>query len=137
MPIYAFQCFDCEKVTDIITKADLRPQTIACEHCPDGTAEYIVGAPSYFRLAIDANGRKGYKMDMGNGKQVIRSATRERYEHEGGNRGGKQFIEDRTKVRDVTQSVYTKEYGRKVEAEKKEKMNTLTKAITAMQKGQK
>lgn len=131
MPIYAFQCFDCGEVTDIITKPELRPGKVTCEKCPDGTAEYIVGAPAQFRIAIDGNGRKGYKMDMGNGKKVVRSVTRERFEHEGGNRGGKEFEKDRSKMRALTQSVYTKEYGRKVEAEQKEKMKKLETVITA------
>jgi hypothetical protein len=137
MPLYAFQCFVCKAVTEKILKPELRPKMIKCESCPDGDAEYIVGAPAHFRIAIDGNGRKGYKMDMGNGKKVVRSATRERYEHEAGNRNSQELTDTPGKMREHTKSVYTKEYGRKVEAEKKEKMKNLEKAIVAIKQGEK
>ena len=137
MPLYSFQCFVCGDVQDRIFSFELRPKRIPCEVCPDAESEYIVGKPAFFRIAIEGNGRKGYKMDMGNGRKVVRSATRERYEHEGGNRPSAQYAKDPTKVREITQSVYTKEYGRKVAAEKKEVVSKLETAVKAIGRGEK
>jgi putative FmdB family regulatory protein len=129
MPIYSFHCTWCETTTDKIFKSDERPNLIKCPNCNDYPAEYRVGKPAHFRIAIDGNGRKGYKTDQGNGKKTVRSATREQYEHRAGNMSAKDF---KANPRSASQSVYTKEYGKKVEAEKKEKMKTLEKAITAI-----
>lgn len=131
MPLYSYFCRWCEKITDKIFKYEERKDWVPCEHCKDYPADYQMGIPAHFRIAIDGNGRKGYKMDMGNGKKTVRSATREQYEHRAGNMPAKDLMKN---ARSTTQSVYTKEYGRKVEAEKKEKMKQLEKAVVAIKK---
>lgn len=132
MPIYEFRCSSCETPSELICRYDERPPQIICPECTVGTAEYHVGSPAQFRIAIDGNGRKGYKMDMGNGKKVVRSSTRERYEHQIGNRPTADVLANRGSE---SKSVYTKAYQEKVDSENKVKREGLKKAIQMMKKG--
>lgn len=134
MPMYSFVCVDCGEETTKILKPELRPQRIKCEQCPDGEAEYTIGAPCMFRVSIEGNGRKGYKMDMGNGKKVVRSSTREAYEHNIGNMSAKTYKEN---PRAANKSMYTKDYQRKMDGEKKAKEQQLQRAVAAIKKERK
>ena len=71
-----------------------------------------------FRIKFDNQGRIGYKNDLGDGKQTYRSATREQYEHNLGNRSA-QGLKDMGS--DKSKSVYTKEYARAVDKAEKNK----------------
>jgi len=115
MPLYEFVCLDCDQVTNAICGSDIRPQKIKCEFCPDSDAEYRIAAPSMFKVTFDKNGRKGVKVDLGNGKQIHRSATRERWEHNAGNMTAEQYKKNGS---EVNESVYTKRYA---EVKKEEK----------------
>ena len=119
MPLYEYVCLNCGAIHDKIFRYDDKPTEIQCEACEEGQAEYRVGAPAMFRVKFDQNGRVAYKYDMGNGVKQIRSATREAYEHNAGNRTSKDFKEMGS---DRNKSVYTKAYDRHVRAKEKEKV---------------
>ena len=118
MPLYSYVCTGCEETTDEIFKYDDRPEIIKCPLCDTGVAEYMMGKPAHFRIAIDGNGRKGYKMDMGNGKQTVRSSTREQYEHRAGNMPVEKL---KGNVKSTSESVYTKAYSEHLQKEENTK----------------
>jgi hypothetical protein len=61
------------------------------------------------RVKFDQNGRVGYKTDYGTGKKRFSSATREKYEHNIGNKALKDVQGSGSEKAD---SVYSKEYSR-------------------------
>lgn len=126
MPLYEFHCATCETVHEKMFKYDERPKEIPCEECQIGVAEYHVGRPACFRVKFDNNGRVGFKYDMGNGKQTYRSATRESYEHNLGNKSEKILKE---MGNDKGKSVYTKEYSRMTETKQKENFARIEKSL--------
>ena len=134
MPIYEFVCTSCDAIHESVFKSQERPTHIDCENCSQPlSAEYRVGKPAMFRVKFDQNGRIGYKYDMGNGKQQIRSATRENYEHNLGNRTKKDLKEMGT---DRNKSVYTKEYDRHVRSTEKQKVEKANKELKSILKTQ-
>jgi putative FmdB family regulatory protein len=126
MPLYEYYCESCESYSEEIFKSSEKPTTIDCANCGRAGAEYRVGKPAMFRIKFDQGGRIGYKMDMGNGKKVHRSATREAYEHNIGSKSYKDAKESKT---DLNRSVYTKEYGREVEKKEKQKAEKFAKGL--------
>jgi hypothetical protein len=69
------------------------------------------------RTQFERNGRIGYEYKLANGKKFIRSATRERYEHNLGSLGSKALKE---KGRSVADSVYSRSFQKSLDAKKKE-----------------
>lgn len=133
MPLYEFHCTACDTWAEHLFKSDERPEQVECAHCAS-PADYRVGMPAMFRVKFDQNGRVAYKYDMGNGKTQIRSATRERYEHNLGNRTSKDFKE---MGQDKNRSVYTKQYDRHVRGAEKEKQQRVEKTLKEMAKSSK
>jgi putative FmdB family regulatory protein len=133
MPLYEFHCTACDAWAEHLFKSEERPDQVECGHCT-GLADYRVGMPAMFRVKFDQNGRVAYKYDMGNGKTQIRSATRERYEHNLGNRTTKDFKE---MGQDKNRSVYTKQYDRHVRGAEKEKQQRVEKTLKEMAKSSK
>jgi putative FmdB family regulatory protein len=131
MPLYEYYCESCDRFTDKTFKYSEKPTAVPCEHCESGVAEYRVGKPAMFRIQFDQNGRVAYQMDLGKGKKVYRSATREAYEHNLGNKGSKAAKEAGS---DINKSVYTKEYGREVERKEKEKTEKFVKTLKEITK---
>jgi putative FmdB family regulatory protein len=107
MPIYEYFCNSCETNTETICKVAEKPETIPCADCGKD-AESRMSKPSHFRIAIDGNGRK----------ILARSATREQYEHNVGNKPSKEVKEG---VAKQSRSVYTKSYQQHVDAQNKHK----------------
>ena len=68
------------------------------------------------RVQFVQNGRIGYRIDVGDGKQIHRSATRERYEHVIGNTGSDAFKEAKRQGHpiDTTKTVFEKKYGKAI-----------------------
>jgi len=62
------------------------------------------------KVQFEQNGRVAYRIDLGNGKPVYRSASRERYEHAAGNIGADRLKEAKRQKEDIklNESVYTK-----------------------------
>ena len=86
------------------------------------------------RVQFTQNGRIGYRIDIG-GKQIYRSATRERYEHTIGNTSSQAFAEAKKqgRPRDTTETVFDKKYGKAVkELKAKKDADTIKKLKTAM-----
>lgn len=110
MPLYGFHCRWCGTTTDKIFKAsETRPESIPCPECKDYPAEYQIGAPSHYKIGYEQNGRKAFKVDMGTGKKVYRSATRENFEHKAGNVAAKKYHEmGHVEKRSLNDSVLTK-----------------------------
>lgn len=129
MPLYEFVCTSCGGIHDKVMDFVDKPEQIPCEFCEDGVADYQFGKPAMFRVKYEQNGRVAYKYDLGDGKKVHRSATREKYEHNLGSRGSRDLKDMGT---DKNKSVYTKEYGRVVESKEKAKIDNLKKAIKDM-----
>lgn len=119
MPLYEFYCGTCGEMSEEVFRYSERPASIPCTYC-EGSAEYRVSKPAMFRVKFDNNGRVGYKYDLGNGKQVFRSATRENYEKNLGSRTQKDLKDMGT---EKNKSVYTKEYDRHVRSKEKEKLD--------------
>lgn len=120
MPIYAYYCTECGKLIEKLVSYDLRPNRIPCDECPEAEAEYHVSAPSHFKIGYEQNGRKAVQVNMGNGKKVHRSVTREQFEHKAGNMGGKEYREKNLlDKRKINESVYTKGYQEHLKKEKK------------------
>lgn len=106
MPLYQYFCDPCGLFIDELFKASERPNGIPCTGCGK-TAEYRIGAPGMTRIQFEQNGRVGYKMKLNNGAEIRRSATRERYEHIGGNKSVKEL---KSMGKDLNRSVYSKSY---------------------------
>lgn len=132
MPIYSYYCESCDAVTDEIHRYDERPPTVSCSLCSKD-AEYRVSSPGHFRISVEGNGRKGYKTDMGNGRKVVRSETRERYEHRLGNTPD---AEIKKNPNALTESAYTKRYAEKVKVETKEKNDKAMRQFKQIMKGE-
>jgi hypothetical protein len=126
MPLYQYWCEPCEHFTDRIFKYDEKPAVVPCEQC-EALAEYQVGNPAQLRIKYDQNGRVGYRMSLGDGRQIHRSATREKYEHTLGNKSAKDV---HAMGVNKNKSVYTKEYGRHKERVEKTKFENFKKALT-------
>lgn len=116
MPIYEYLCEPCDAATDTVCKYSEKPATLPCSQC--GKPAYpCMSKPSHFKVRFDANGRVGYKVDMGDRRVLARSATREQYEHNIGNKPAKELKH----LAKSSKSVYTKEYQRAVDGQKKQK----------------
>lgn len=120
MPLYDFACLDCDTVTELFVSHELRPMRITCPECQVGEAEYVVCAPSQFKIAIDGGGRKGYKTLLGDGRRVVQSQTRLNWEHNIGNTPAAELKKDPNKA---NVSGFTKEYQRKIESDAKTKVD--------------
>lgn len=85
------------------------------------------------------NGRIGYRIDVGNGQQIYRSATRERYEHVVGNTGAEQSKEMKRQGVPIeyNKTVFEKKYGEAVAKGKKEKAAAVEKKFKSIIKGDK
>ena len=74
------------------------------------------------KVQFEQNGRIGYRIDVGDGKQIYRSATREKFEHQVGNMGAQQFKKEKEqglKSERLSESAYTKAYAEKVKESKR------------------
>ena len=89
---------------------------------PDSIEDYLYTGflPDQCNMVIRAqferNGRVGYEYRLANGKKIIRSATRERYEHNIGNLSQTALKE---KGRSVADSVYSKSFQKHLDSKKK------------------
>lgn len=127
---------------------------------PDGSREEVLEMPAKFdrpatykgcdfvetlpdrdlpmtKVQFDRSGRVGYRIDVGNGKQIVRSATRERYEHMVGNTGRDKLREAKRQGYDLglNDSVYTKSYKKKVEEAKVNKAQTQARVLKKIVQG--
>lgn len=85
------------------------------------------------KVGYEQNGRKGYKVDVGTGRPIYRSATRERFEHQQGNTGDAQ--RKRGEAPKANESVYTKGYGAHVKEQKKAEKARHVRNLTKILKG--
>lgn len=83
------------------------------------------------KVQYEQNGRVAYKVDVGDGKHIHRSATRERYEKALGNTSGA------TTAKVKPESVYTKAYGEKVKEQQKQTMAMHNRNLKKILKGDK
>ena len=119
----------------------------------EGTASDIPEAPEGYtyagfkpdktclmtRVQYVQNGRVAYRIDVGNGKQIHRSATRERYEHVIGNTGNDAFREAKRQGKpiDTTETVFEKKFGAAIKEVKAKKYAKATEGLKAVLKGDK
>jgi len=89
------------------------------------------------KVQYEQNGRLAYRIDVGNGKHIHRSASRERYEHAAGNIGADRYKEAKRQGEDLklNESAYTKQYGEKVKKAEKDKMDTHNRNLKKILKG--
>ena len=89
------------------------------------------------RVQFEQNGRIGYRIDVGDGKQLYRSATREQYEHKVGNIGADRYKEAKRQGEDlkINDSVYAKAYGEKVKEAEKKKTEKFQRGLKKILKG--
>ena len=83
MPIYEYLCDACGEITDTVCKFEEKPKKMTCK-CGK-KAGPCMSSPAQVKISLDANGYKGYRINLGDGRKVARSATREKYEHQIGN----------------------------------------------------
>ena len=116
----------------------------ASEDRPPTPAGYRYGGMVPYKMNLmtkvqfEQNGRIGYRIDVGDGKQIYRSATREKFEHRAGNMGAHQFKREKEQGMDNTrlsESAYTKAYGEKVKKVKKETAAMHTRNLKKILKG--
>jgi predicted nucleic acid-binding Zn ribbon protein len=122
MPIYKFRCEneECAHVTEFMHLAKVLadgsvgtepcPASAECEVCK-GTTSKVFEAPGMSRISFDRNGKKGIEIRSGNSRRTT-SATREKYEHDIGNRNSKDLKGYRP------DSVYSKEVQKVVDQQK-------------------
>lgn len=72
------------------------------------------------RSMFERNGRVAYEYNLGNGKKFIRSATRERYEHNLGNLSAEKRKEKGNQIAD---SVYSRSFEKALKDAKAKKEN--------------
>lgn len=91
------------------------------------------------RVQFVQNGRVGYRIDLGDGKQLYRSATREKYEHTIGNTGSDAFKEAKRQGKpiDTVETVFEKKYGAAVKEAKDKKYAAANKKFKSILKGEK
>jgi hypothetical protein len=92
------------------------------------------------KVQFEQNGRIGYRIDVGDGKQIYRSATREKYEHTIGNMGTHQYKKEKAQGavdERLNESKYTKAYGEAVKKKKKENMDMHNRNLKKILKGEK
>ena len=70
------------------------------------------------KVQFEQNGRIGYKISVGDGKHIYRSATREKYEHTVGNTSRSKLTEKKQELGSLNESVYSKSYGEAVKGGK-------------------
>ena len=90
------------------------------------------------KVQYEQNGRQAYKIDVGDGKHIYRSATREKYEHNAGNMGLHQYNKEKAQGTDMsklTESKYTKAYDAKVKQSKKDTTAMHNRNLTKILKG--
>ena len=58
MPLYAYQCYECGKIQEVMRSVKNRDKSIACDHCMCNS-ERIIG-PVAFRLIGDGWAKDGY-----------------------------------------------------------------------------
>ena len=58
MPLYAYQCYECGKVQEVMRSVKNRDKSIACDHCMC-TSKRIIG-PVTFYLKGDGWAKDGY-----------------------------------------------------------------------------
>lgn len=131
MPCYEYVCKTCDELVEHIFKYEEKPHDVPCPCC-GGIAEYRVGMPGYFKVKYDQHGRVGYKYDLGNGKTIHRSASRENHEHNLGSRSEKDL---KTMGNEKGKSVYTKEYQGHVDKQEKTKKEIREKKTKELLKG--
>lgn len=91
------------------------------------------------KVQFEQNGRIGYKVSIGNGKHLYRSATKERYDHMVGNTGASAIREAKRQGYKMgsTDSVFTKSYDQKVKEAKKENFAHHNRQLKKILKGDK
>lgn len=117
MPYYKYQCDneDCLKLTEELLPISKYPgDSISCPDCGK-QARQIIEAPGMVKIKFERNGRKATMTVLDNGRQFIKSATREKYEHDVGNKAAKDFKGYRT------ETVWANNVQKEVDRRKKEK----------------
>lgn len=91
------------------------------------------------KVQFEQNGRIGYRIGLGDGKSLYRSATKERYEHMVGNTGASKIAEAKRQGYKLgsTDSVFTKSYGEKVRDAKKANFEMHNRNLKKILKGEK
>jgi len=82
------------------------------------------------KVQYEQNGRVAYRVDVGDGKFIHRSATREKYERTMGNTSGGNTSSVKP------ESVYTKAYAEKVKEKQKETMAMHNRNLKKILKGE-
>ena len=123
---------------------DIIIEALASEPRPEAPDGYLYQGMLPYKINLmtkvqyEQNGRKAYKIDVGNGKHIYRSATREQYEHNAGNMGMHQYKKEKSQGTDMsklTESKYTKKYDEKVKQSKKDTTAMHTRNLTKILKG--
>jgi hypothetical protein len=89
------------------------------------------------KVQFEQNGRIGYKISIGGGKHIYRSATRERYEHTVGNTSQSKLKEKKQELGSLNNSVYSKSYGEAVKTTEKKQLDQHNRNLKKILKGDK
>jgi hypothetical protein len=88
------------------------------------------------KVQFEQNGRVGYKVSLGDGKHLYRSATREKYEHIVGNTPSSKLKSmGRGGEGSMNESVYTKSYGEAVKKTEKANVDKHNRNLKKILKG--
>ena len=94
MPMYPFECDKCKKEFTVWCEFRNLKDHPPCEHCKSKKTKRSWNQSNIMiRSTYEQNGRKAICVDVGNGKRIYRSMTKENYLNKG-----------------TTGSVYTKGY---------------------------
>lgn len=126
MPIYKFRCEneECDHVTEFLHLAKVMPDgRVGSDPCPEkadceachGPTYRMIEAPGLARITYERNGRKAIEIRQEGKKTRTTSATREKYEHDVGNKRSKDLKGFRA------ESVYTKEVQKVLDQKKLQK----------------
>jgi hypothetical protein len=114
-----------------------RPETPK-DHKYCGMVPYKINLMT--KVQFEQNGRIGYRIGLGDGRQIHRSATREKYEHTLGNMGSHQYKKEKAQGAQnerLNESQYSKAYGDAVKKKKKDTMDMHNRNLKKILKGEK
>jgi hypothetical protein len=117
VPYYKYLCEveSCQHFEEMpLLKISEHPGTTKpCAEC-GGTANQVIETPGMVKIYFERNGRKAVSIKAEGGKEVIRSGTREKWEHDTCNRPAAEYKHTRT------QTVWSNSVQKEVDRRKKE-----------------